>query len=254
MILAIDIGNSNITLGVFSADELVFSSRLHSDTSATEDEYAYRILQVANLYDLDKTCIKGAVISSVVPQLTAIIKHAVKFVFGVDSLTVGPGVKTGISIRCDNPSSVGADLICASVAAHCIYGSPALVIDMGTATKMTVVDKNGAFVGTSIIPGIETGLYALSNGTAQLPKISLDSPGAVIGKNTVECMKSGVVYGHAAMIDGMIDRINEESGETLSVYITGGYAESVLPYCKKKMTYDESLILKGLNIIYKKNN
>jgi len=253
MILAIDIGNSNITLGVFSPEGLVFSARLHSDASATEDEYTCRILQVTSLYGLDRSHIKGAVMSSVVPQLNPVIKHAVRFAFGVDCLTVGPGVKTGISIRCDNPSSVGADLICASVAAHYIYKSPALVIDMGTATKMTVVDKNGAFVGTSIIPGIETGLNALSDGTAQLPKISLDSPGAVIGKNTVECMKSGVIYGHAAMIDGMIDRINEEASEELSVYITGGYAETVLPYCRRKMTYDKSLVLRGLELIYKKN-
>lgn len=253
MILAIDIGNSNITLGVFSADGLAFSARIHSDTSATEDEYACRILQVTSLYNLERSRINGAVMSSVVPQLIPVIKHAVKFAFGVDCLTVGPGVKTGIGIRCDNPSSVGADLICASVAAHFIYTSPALIIDMGTATKMTVVDKNGAFVGTSIAPGIETGLSALSSVTAQLPSVSLDSPGAVIGKNTVECMKSGVIYGHAAMLDGMIDRINEEAGEELSVYITGGYAEAVLPYCRRKMTYDESLVLKGLEIIYKKN-
>ena len=254
MILAIDIGNSNITLGGFSGDELSFVARLHSDTSATEDEYACRILAAAALYNVDRSLVKGAVISSVVPQLNSIIKHAVKFVFGVDSLTVGPGVKTGISIHCDNPSSVGADLICASVAAHYIYGGPSLIIDMGTATKMTVVNGKGAFIGTSIIPGVVTALDALSNHAAQLPKVSLDAPGSVIAKNTVECMKSGVIYGNAAMIDGMIDRIMDEAGEDLSVYITGGYASAVYPYCKRKMIPDENLVLKGLNIIYKKNN
>lgn len=254
MILAVDIGNSNITIGGFVSDELAFSARLRSDTSATEDEYACRILEMTALYNVDRTAVKGAVVSSVVPQLNSKIRHAVKFLFGADSLFVGPGVKTGVGILCDNPASVGADLICACAAAYSIYGGPALVIDMGTATKMTVVNKNGAFIGTSIIPGIEKGLDALSNGTAQLPKVSLDSPGAVVGRNTVDCMKSGVIYGHASLIDGMIDRINEELGESLPVYITGGYALTVLDHCRREMTYDENLVLKGLNIIYRKNS
>ena len=254
MILAIDIGNSNVTLGGFNGDDLVFVANISTDTSATKDEYSIKILNVLNLYGIDTKVIKGAVMSSVVPQLNMTVKSAVKFLIGIDTLTVGPGVKTGISIQCDTPSSVGADLICASVAAYFIYEKPALIIDLGTATKMTVVNGKGAFIGTSILPGVAMGLNALSNETAQLPKVSLEAPASVIAKNTVDCIKSGIIYGNASMIDGMIERIKNESGEELSVYITGGYAPVVLPYCKQKMTHDENLVLKGLNIIYKKNS
>lgn len=254
MILTIDIGNTNVTLGGFCGDELMFVARTSTDTSATEDDYAYRILNMLSLHSVDRSKIKGAIAASVVPQLNVVIRRAVNLVLGVEPMMVEPGIKTGISIRCDTPSSVGADLISASVAAHFIYGGSALIVDVGTATKMTVVDKNGAFTGTSIIPGIMMGLFALSNETAQLPKISLESPGSIIAKNTVDCMKSGVVYGNACMIDGMIDRIKEEVGEDLSVYITGGNAALVLPYCKQKMIFDEHLVLKGLNIIYKRNS
>ena len=254
MVLAIDIGNSNVTLGGFNGDELVFVANISTDTSATKDEYSIKILNVLNLYGIDTKAIKGAVMSSVVPQLNMTVKSAVKFLIGIDTLTVGPGVKTGISIQCDTPSSVGADLICASVAAYFIYEKPALIIDLGTATKMTVVNGKGAFIGTSILPGVAMGLNALSNETAQLPKVSLEAPASVIAKNTVDCIKSGIIYGNASMIDGMTERIKNESGEELSVYITGGYAPVVLPYCKKKMTHDENLVLKGLNIIYKKNS
>ncbi len=253
MVLAIDVGNSNITLGGFTGDELSFVARIATDTSATEDDYAARILSVLELYKIDKALIRGAIIASVVPELDGIIKLAVSFLLGVEPLTVGPGIKTGISIRCDSPASVGADLICASVAAHFIYGSPSLIIDLGTATKMTVVNKSGAFIGTSIIPGVMMGLRALSTETAQLPRVSLEAPSSVIAKNTPDCMKSGAVFGNASMIDGMIERITEEVGGELSVYITGGYAPVVLPHCRKTMVHDEHLVLKGLNIIYKKN-
>lgn len=254
MVLVIDIGNSNITFGGFSGDELIFVANIATDTSATKDEYAIKLLNILNLYGIDRTEINGAIMSSVVPQLNMTLKNAVKFLLGAKTLTVGPGVKTGISIQCDNPSSVGADLICASVAAHYVYEKSALIIDLGTATKMTVVNEKGAFIGTSILPGVAMGLNALSNETAQLPKVSLEAPSSVIAKNTVDCIKSGIIYGNASMIDGMIERIKNESGEELSVYITGGYAPVVLPYCKEKMTHDENLVLKGLNIIYKKNS
>jgi len=253
MILTIDIGNSSIILGGFSSDELVFVARTSTDTNSTEDDYACRFLDMLSLHTVDKGRIKGAVISSVVPQLNSVIRRAVKMILGVEALTVGPGVKTGISIRCDNPSSVGADIICTCVAAFTLYKSPCLIIDVGTATKMTVVDKNGAFIGTSIMPGVMMGLHALATETAQLPRIGLEAPGSVIAKNTVDCMKSGVIYGNASMIDGMTSRIKEEIGEELSVYITGGNASLIAPFCKSEMTLDEYLVLKGLNIIYKKN-
>lgn len=253
MILAIDIGNTNIVFGGFLDDKLEFVARIETNVTKTEDEYATKILSVMELHRVQKSEIKGAIISSVVPPLNTIMKKAISFAYGVDAILVGPGIKTGINIHCDNPSSVGADLICACVAAHHIYGSPSLVIDMGTATKMMVVDKTGAFIGVSIIPGVSIGLKALASGTAQLPQISLEAPKSVIGKNTIDCMRSGVVFGNASLIDGMIDRFNEEMGEELKVYATGGLAPTIVSHCKHDITLDADMVLKGLNILYKKN-
>lgn len=253
MILAIDIGNTNIVIGGFEDDALKFVVRIATNPSKTEDEYATKILNILAVYNVSREDVNGAIISSVVPPLTSIMKKALKFAYGVDALTVGPGIKTGINIHCDNPASVGADLICACVAAHNLYQSPALVIDMGTATKIMVIDKNGAFIGVSIIPGVNIALKALTRGTAQLPQISLEAPKSVIGKNTADCMRSGVVYGNASMLDGMIDRFNEEMSETLPVYATGGLAPTIIPHCKHDIVIDENMVLKGLNILYKKN-
>jgi len=253
MVLTIDIGNTNIVIGGFIENDLKFVARIATNPSKTEDEYATKIKSILSIHDVDKASVKGAIISSVVPPLTPIIKEAVSFAYGVESLIVGPGIKTGINIHCDNPASVGADLICACVAANSIYGSPALIIDMGTATKMLVLDKSGTFVGVSIIPGVSISLKALTSGTAQLPQISLEAPKNVIGKNTLDCMRSGVVFGNASMLDGMIDRINEEMGEELPVYATGGLSKSIICHCKHEITHNENLILEGLNILYNKN-
>ena len=253
MILAIDIGNTCITLGGFAQDKLTFVSRLSTDLGATEDEYATRILSALALHKIDADCICGAIISSVVPPLNRVIKKALYFLLKKDPLVVGPGIKSGISIRCDMPSSVGADLIATAVAAHQLDTSPALIIDMGTATKMTVVDEKGAFIGASIIPGVNMGLGALSEQTAQLPKISLEAPAKVISKNTADCMRSGVLYGNASMVDGMIDRIQEEYGAQLRVLATGGMASLIIPHCKHEILIDEHLALKGLYVLYLKN-
>ncbi len=254
MILTIDIGNSNIMLGGFDGDVISFVVRISTETPKTPDEYASKILGVLALHDIDRENINGAIISSVVPPLNSIMKKAIKLIWGIDSLIVGPGIKTGINVHCDTPSSVGADLICACVAAHSIYGSPSLIVDMGTATKMTVVNEKGAFIGVSIIPGVLMGLNALSDDTAQLPKVELEAPKSIIGKNTSDSMRSGVVYGNASMIDGMIDRINNEVGTVLPVYATGGIAPMIIPHCKHDIKLDEYLVLKGLNILYQKNN
>ncbi len=254
VILTIDVGNTNIMFGGFKGDELSFVARVATDDKKTEDEYASLMISILAIRNVSKESVKGAVISSVVPQLNSVLKKAVGFVFGVEPLLVGPGIKTGIGIQCDNPASVGADLICACVATHFLYGSPALIVDMGTATKMTVVNGKGSFIGVSIIPGLQTGLKALAAGTAQLPQVSLEAPASVIGKNTVDCMRSGVIFGHASMIDGMIDRIYDEVGDRIPVYATGGLASVVIPHCKHEIKTDEYLVLKGLNIIFKKNS
>ncbi len=254
MILAIDIGNTNIVLGGFAGDTLSFVARIATDTKKTEDEYAAVIRSVLSIHAVEKKEIKGAIIASVVPPLTAVMKKAVRIVYGVESVCVGPGIKTGINLHCDSPATVGADLICACVAAHHIYGSPSLVVDMGTATKILLMDKSGTFCGASIIPGVNIGLRALSGGTAQLPQISLEAPKSVIGKNTVDCMRSGVVYGNASLIDGMIDRFCEETGENMHVIATGGLSSTIIPLCKHTVTLDENLVLKGLHILYQKNS
>lgn len=254
MILAVDIGNTNITLGGFNGSDISFVVRISTDASKTSDEYAAKILHTLSLHNIGRDTVKGAVISSVVPPLNTVMKEALRFVYGVDALLVGPGVKTGISIHCDNPTSVGSDLICACVAARQLYSYPSIIVDMGTATKMMVLDKKGAFIGVSIIPGVLMGLKALSEGTAQLPQVSLEAPPSVIGKNTSDCMRSGVLFGNAALIDGMIDRISNEVGSALPVYATGGLAPTVISHCRHDVMVDEYMVLKGLNIIYSKNN
>lgn len=253
MVLTLDIGNTNIVIGGFSEDSLSFVSRIATDTKKTEEEYAVLFKNIAALHGIDRADVDGAIISSVVPPLTKTVKLALSQVFGVSAMIVGPGIKTGVNLLVDNPSQVGADLVCTAAAAYKYYDVPALILDMGTATKMSVVDKKGSFLGVSIIPGVQIGMAALAGGTAQLPQISLDAPRSVIGKNTVEAMQSGIVLGNASLVDGMIERIADEFGDKLNIISTGGMSEAIIPYCKAEMVQDRDLLLKGLYIIYKKN-
>ena len=253
MVLTIDIGNTNIVLGGFIDDELNFIARMSTDTRKTEFEYAVKIREIMVLKGIDKKSVSGAIISSVVPQLTHGLKKAVDIVYGIKALVVGPGIKTGINLLVDNPAEVGADLICACVAGYNLYKPPVLITDMGTATKMMVVDENAAFRGVSIIPGVEISLKALAGSAAQLPHIGLDAPQKVIAKNTGECMRSGIIYGNASLIDGMVDRILNEIGTDATLVATGGLSGMIVPHCNHKIIMDENLILKGLYIMYKKN-
>jgi len=253
MLLTIDIGNTNIVLGGFLKDELTFVSRISTNATKTDDEYATKIRSILSLKNISETVITGAIISSVVPPLNNTIKNAIKKVYGVEALLVGPGIKTGLNLLVDEPRQVGADLITASVAAYDQYKTSVLVIDMGTATKIMLIDSNGAFKGVSIIPGVQIAIKALTSGTAQLPQISLDAPPSVIGKNTIDSMKSGVIFGNASLIDGMIDRVLEEYGEIPKLIATGGLSGDIIPYCRHKIEIDDYLILKGLKIIYNKN-
>jgi len=253
VLLAMDIGNTNIVLGGFEEEKLRFVSRLSTDCTATEDEYAIRILNALALHGVNCTSVSDVIVASVVPPINLAIKRAVERAFRVSPLFVEPGVKTGLGIRCDTPSSVGADLICACVAASALYEKPMLVIDIGTATKMMLVNDDGAFVGVSIMPGLSMGASALAQGTAQLPNVALGQPNRIIAKNTVDCMRSGVIFGHASMIDGMIDRACEEYGKQLPVCVTGGLAKLITPHCKHEMLSDEHLVLKGLRIIHQRN-
>ena len=256
MILAIDMGNTNIVIGGVDEEKVLFEERLATDLSKTELEYVVIFKTVLELYGIEKEKVTGAIISSVVPQLVNIIKSAVYKLIKVEPMVVGPGVKTGLNILMDEPRRVGSDLIVDAVAAINNYGTPLIVIDMGTATTMSVIDRKGNYIGGVIMPGIKVSVDSLVSRTAQLQRISLDAPDKVIGKNTINCMKSGVIYGNASCIDGMIDRLAEEMGESpddVKVVATGGLARVILPECRHNIIQDDELLLKGLKIIYDKN-
>lgn len=253
MILAIDMGNSNIVIGCIGNDKSYFEERLATDKSKTALEYAIVFKTVLELFDIDAEKIEGAIISSVVPDLTGVVKSAVEKIIGKVPLVVGPGIKTGLNLHMDNPRSVGSDLIVVAVAGIAEYGAPLILIDMGTATTMSVVDRNRNYVGGVIMTGLRLSMEALSNSASQLFHVSLETPKQAIGKNTTDCMRNGIVLGNAACIDGMIERMEEELGYPVTVVATGGLAHMVIPLCKREIIIDDSLLLKGLKIIYDKN-
>lgn len=253
MILAIDIGNSNIVIGGLVDEEIVFQARIRTEDTKTSDQYCMDLKILLPLYGYDVGDIQGAIISSVVPQVLNSFQTAIKKLTGKTSLVVGPGLKTGMNIRVENPNQVGADLVVGNVAAARLYKAPLVVIDMGTATTMSVVDKSGSFIGGSIIPGVKLSLNALTEGTALLPGLQLDQPKNAIGKNTTECMRSGSMMGTACMLDGMIARMEEELGYPVTVVATGGIAKYIIPLCRTPMIYEKDLLLKGLGILYKEN-
>lgn len=253
MILAIDMGNTNIVIGCVDDEKIYFEERLSTEKTKTALEYAFGFKTVLELYNISGEQIEGAIISSVVPSLTKVLAEAVTKIIGKTPLIVGPGLKTGLNIHMDNPRQVGSDLIVDAVAGIAEYGAPLIVIDMGTATTMSVVDTNKNYIGGVIMPGLRLSVEALASGAAQLYNVGLEAPRHVIGKNTSDCMKSGIVMGNAACIDGMIDRFEEELGYPVKVIATGGMAKVVIPLCRHKIVVDDSLLLKGLKVIYQKN-
>lgn len=253
MILAIDMGNSNIVIGCIDDDKIYFEERISTDYSKTEIEYYVLFKTVLDLHKIEAEKITGGIISSVVPPLLGVIKNAIKNLINKEPLVVGPGVKTGLNIMMDNPRQVGSDLIVDAVAGINEYGAPLAVIDMGTATTISVVDKNKNYVGGVIMPGIRVAADSLVSRTAQLQKVSLEATEKFIGKNTVDCMKSGIIHGNAACIDGMLERIESELGYPVKAVATGGLARVVVPQCKREIIEDQNLLLKGLKIIYDKN-
>ena len=253
MLLAIDIGNTNITLGLFAGETLQTTARLSTDAGKTPDQYAVEMQQVLCLHGAPIADIRGCIISSVVPSVGSAITKAVLLLCGTEPLVLGPGVKTGLNIRIDNPAQLGADLAAGAAGALGRYSLPCIIIDMGTATTVSVLDKNGSFLGGAIAAGVRLTLQALANGTAALPALHPAAPKNVIGSNTVDCMQSGIVYGTAAMLDGLIDRMEAELGETATVVATGGLSREIIAHCKKDIVYDEHLLLTGLRRIYEKN-
>ena len=216
-------------------------------------EYCIDLKNILDIYGVDRGSVEGAIIASVVPQVLNSIKTAVKKLTGKNSLVVGPGLKTGLNIKIENPSQTGADLVVGAVAALREHKPPMIVIDMGTATTMMVLDETGAFIGGSISPGVRISQEALTNGTALLPGLQLDAPRKVIGRNTIDCMRSGIMLAHACMIDGMVERMEAELGYKTTVVATGGIAKFVLPMCHTPILYDKDLLLKGLATLYAEN-
>jgi type III pantothenate kinase len=252
MILTIDVGNSNIVVGAFDGDTLAFSARLNTEKKRLSDEYAIDLRNIFALYGAGIT-IDGTILSSVVPGLTPVLKRAIKLVFDLDTLVVGPGIKTGMNIRIDNPSQLGSDILADAVGAFTQYPAPIVIFDLGTASTISVTDENGSILGGAILPGVTLSLNALSQTAAQLPEISMEAPRDIIGTNTIDSMRSGILFGNASMIDGMIDRLTERLGKTPTVVATGGIAETIVPLCKHSIILDPALQLKGLLRLYRKN-
>lgn len=251
MLLAVDVGNTNIVLGVIDGEELVSSGRFSTNIYETEDECAMKIYSFLNLHN--NIQIDGAIISSVVPALVTTLKKAIHTVCKVNAIVVGPGIKTGLSIKIDDPAQLGADLVVGAVAAKEKYPQPTIIFDLGTATTGSVLDKNGNFLGGTITTGVKTSINALSAGAALLPQIDITAPKKIIGTNSIESMQSGCVIGTACMLDGLIDKFEQELGEKATVVVTGGLGKSIAKNCSHDMIIDENLLIDGLRIIYNKN-
>lgn len=253
MLLAIDVGNTNIVMGCLEGDRILLSERLSTDHSKTALEYAISFKNVLELNDIDPQQITGAIIASVVPPITSLLEEAIKKLIDCRVRTVGPGLKTGLNILMDDPAQVGADLIVGAVAGIHDYPCPLVLIDMGTATTICVIDEKQRYIGGMIMPGLRVSLDSLTNRTSKLPRIGLDPPKRLIGKNTVEGMKSGILYGNASMLDGMIDRIEKELKTQPTVVATGGLAGRIIPLCRHEIILDDDLLLRGLRYIYDLN-
>lgn len=260
MILCIDIGNTNCVFGVFDNDKLVTCFRLESKLSQTTDEYGVKILELLKYHRLDSSKISGIIISSVVPSLDTTFEKMLFKYFNIKPLFVGPGTKTGIKIVADNPKQVGADIIVGAVASIEKYGAPVIIIDMGTAITLFYVDGKKELIGGVIAPGIKTSFDGLFKNTARLEEVKLHEPPSIIGKDTVSCIQSAMIYGTSSMIDGLIRKMKKEitssskvKSEEIRVVLTGGEAKLIQHFLEEKVNFDDDLVMDGLNLIYKKN-
>lgn len=253
MILAIDVGNSNIVVGCIDGEEICFTERVSTDWKKTEVEYAITLKNILEIHEIQEGDLEGGIISSVVPQITEVLKCAVEKLVRFPVKIVGPGLKTGLNILIDNPAQLGSDLLVDSVAALADHPVPLIIIDMGTATTVCVINQKRQYIGGMIVPGVRTALDSLVSHTSLLQQIGLVPPRKVIGSNTIDSMKSGMIYGNAAILDGLIERIEEQLGERCTIVATGGLADAIVPHCKREIILDDDLMLKGLKIIYEKN-
>ena len=253
MILTVDVGNANIVIGVVKNEKILFDAKLRTDITKTSDEYCIDLKMLMEVYKIQPDQIQGAIIASVVPQVLNSMQSAVRKLTGKSPLVVGPGLKTGLNIQIENPSQTGADLVASAVAALQEHSAPLIIVDMSSTTTMTVLDKNGTLIGGSIGPGVKMSLDALTDRTALLPGLQLDQPKKVIGRNTTDCMRSGVMLGAACMVDGMVERMEQELGYRATVIATGSIARFIVPMCRRDVIYDKDLLVKGLAELYREN-
>lgn len=253
MIIAVDVGNTNIVLGFLDGEEMVHECRLSTAVDDSADEYAIKLKSIIEIFNIDIDDIEGCVLSSVVPPLNRTISKALTLITGKKPIVVGPGVKTGLNIRLNNPAELGADMVVGAVASTAKYPCPQIIFDLGTATTASVIDKNGSFLGGAILCGVKTALNALSSSTAQLPQIEIVAPSNAICTNTIDSMRSGIVFGTAAMLDGLVKRFEAELGEKATVIVTGGLGSVIAQYCETEIIVDRHLLIDGLRMIYEKN-
>ncbi len=252
MLFVIDVGNTNTVVGIFDGDNLVEHWRLISK-ERTADELGVYLLTLLSTTDISPSDIHGAVLSSVVPPVDVAFLQGLRRYFGVDCLRVSPSINLGIRVAYGAPHEVGADRLVNAVAGVSRYGAPLVIVDFGTAITVDVVSSGGAYLGGAIAPGLVTSMEALFGRTAKLPKVGLDAPGTAIGKNTMESIKAGVIYGNAGLVDRLVETIRKDLGEECPVVATGGHAEAIAEHSRTLQTVDPWLTLNGLKIIYDLN-
>ncbi|MCL2035904.1 MAG: type III pantothenate kinase [Oscillospiraceae bacterium] len=251
--MTLDVGNTNIVMSVFEGEKSLLESRIDTNPARMSDQYIVMFDSLLRLNGVSRGDITGSVISSVVPPVTRQISLAVKRLNGIEPLIVGPGLKSGLNIKIDNPAELAADLACGAIAAKNLYKNPCIAIDLGTATKVLAIDKTGALLGGVIAPGVGVSFKSMSDTTALLPLVSVEEPGAVIGSNTIDCIRGGIIYGTACMLDGLIERFESQLGEKCSLVATGGFSEVIVPHCKHDILVNKRLVSEGMRIIYEKN-
>jgi type III pantothenate kinase len=253
MIIAFDIGNTTVAIGLFEEGKLVHNWKIRSDRDKTGDEYGLILRNLLTFAGHDTTAVKGAIISSVVPPLTPIFQALIHDLYRVKALVVGPGLRTGMPVLYEVPLEVGADRIVAGVAAFEKYGGPCIVVDFGTATTFDAVSAKGEYLGGAIAPGVQISAEALYLKTAKLPRIEIKKPGKAIGKTTVASMQSGLYFGYVGLCRNIIDVIRKELGDEVRVVATGGFGGQISPDIKDILAYEPDLVLEGLRIIYERN-
>lgn len=252
MLICIDVGNTHIVIGIYKDVNLLSSFRFKTDANITEDEYGIKLNNILRISNITIEEIEGAIIASVVPTMDAILEKMVIKYLHIEPMFVVPGIKSGINVKIDDPRQLGADLLVGAVSAVTKYGYPIIIIDMGTATTLSVVNKNQEFIGGIIIPGVLSSTASLVKSTSKLEEVRFDKPKHLVGKNTVNSIQSGMLYGTSSMLDGLIRKVKNEIGDA-KVILTGGIANRIQPFLEEEVIYDDNLILEGLRILYEKN-